>query len=677
MRMTRRRRYVLRKEQQNTMSLRKFRGAKSVSMTIVGVTGMYLPLAAEAANIPVMQEIHDDFRYMQDKADEAVALDRARGYLKKAIVASSATEKNLLQSEINYRKSDDNVKAARNHQSDMEDALRRSRQQVQLAKIDVTKTENRVAACQQAVDEYQGIWQGAYNRLMAARAEYEAEEGRAPEPVITVANYGLSESEQERAEKIMQEWEKVGFQQNKLSEIEARFAAGDGMGGAVTEIDNSAADAYWAHMDYLSSRVEAAEFEFDTVDSVYEQLKDELAEAIDAEQNAEENLQEQEQELEQAKQDVQDAINDVEDAKRDRAEAMEARIEAELDRDEVFNSRYDIRESIRRMGQGDGFSTRLEYYSWSGGGYSGSQFYQPFEFYHADENITVGLTTGYLKSDTGAANGQMSGWTDTTLDVTHLNRKPKFDVRYGVAFNIPTGESRVYDNAIVPENVARFDRQGTGWNFTPKLEITHKIDKANSVTWRTAYSFRGSYHNSKDDWESVLSPGNTWNNELEYLRVTEHTQFMARLGYHVIGDSDLNGVSHDEGNELIGKLYYKNWYNKENAVLGYLDYASQAAAENSEATRRVYYGLGWEHRFNERQKLRVMLNMMKATGNGYDPVLRRTYLAGSRQSISASYSWKFDDRRNLYLELEKYINKNDMSADYRGWQVIIGFNMSF
>lgn len=674
MRMTRRRRYTLRREQQSTMSLRHCRSTKSAAMAVVGTVGMYLPLAAEAANITVMQEIHDDFKYMQNKADDAVALDKARGYLKQAIVASSTNQQNLLQAEMNYRQADAAVKAAAAHEQQAEDNLRTARRDAQLARMELAKKKGRVAGCQQAVADYQGTWQAAYQRLMDARAVYEAEEGQAPEPVITGSS-GASMAEQDRAAAIMAEWEKVGFQQNKLIEIEGRFDSA--VINSEVEYDNSAADAYWARMDMLSAQVEAAEFEFDLINDNFDKLKDELAEATDAANEAADALSEAEENLEQAKADLQDAGNELNDSKQERIVALEDRIQAELDRDEAFNARYDIRDSIRRMGQGDGFSTRMEYYSWSGGGYSGNQFYQPFEYYHADENVTIGLSTGYLKSDTGAPNGEMSGWTDTTLDVTHLNKKAKYDVRYGVAVNIPTGESRVYDNAIVPENVARFDRLATGWNFTPKLEITRKIDKANSATWRTAYSFRGSYHNSKDDWDSTVDPGNTWNNELEYLRVTAHTQFMARMGYQVIGDSQLNGVNYREGNELTGKLYYKNWYNKENAVLGYLAYASQGAGENSEATHRIYYGVGWEHRFNEQHDIKVMFNMMKATGNSYDPVLRRTYLAGNRQSISLGYSWKISDKQNLYFDLEKFINKNDMSADYNGWQAMVTYNVSF
>lgn len=673
MRMTRRRRYILRREHQNTMSLRHYRGTKSASMAVVGAIGMYLPLAAEAANITVMQEIHDDFKYMQGKADDAIALDKARGYLKQAIIASSATQQNLLQAEMSYRQADAAVKTAAEHQQQAENSLQAARRDVQLARMDVTRKSNRVTMCQQAVSDYHGTWQAAYQRLADVRAVYEAEEGAAPEPVVIYSGNTLAE--QERAAAIMAEWEKVGFQQNKLTEIEARFSH-DSDGGT-TEYDNSAADAYWARMDMLSAQVESAEFEFDLVNDTYDRLKDELAEAIDAENEARDTLAELEDNLEQAKSDLQDADDELAESKRERAEALENRIEAELDRDEAFNARYDIRNSIRHMGQGDGFSTRLEYYSWSGGGYSGSQFYQPFEYYHADENITLGLTTGYLRSNTGAANGQMSGWTDTTLDVTHLNKKNKYDVRYGIAFNIPTGQSRVYDNAIVPENVARFDRMGTGWNFTPKLEITHKIDKANSATWRSEYSFRGGYHNSKDDWNSYTNPGNTWHNELEYLRVTEHTQFMARLGYQMIGDSQLNGVNYQEGNELIGKLYYTNWYDKENAILSYFAYAGQAAAENSESTHRTYFGLGWEHRFNEKHDLKLMFNMMKATGNSYDPVLRRTYLAGNRQSISLEYQWKINDNSSICLDVEKFINKNDIGVDYRGWQTMLTYNMSF
>lgn len=683
--MTRERRRILDEVQRHAEYLDKSRPARYTAIAILGAVGLSLPWAVRAAVVNVLQDINEDFYYMQGKADEITALDKARGYLKQAAAAVGITQENLMAAERLRQQAEIAVASALGNQKLAEENLLSLQKKVQNARVELTKCQNQVAIAQSNVAEYASVWQEAYNRLEYIRSIYQSEEARGAAITANLnasssQNYGPSAAEQERAAAIMAEWEKVGYQQNMLSEIEARF----GGSLAAGSVDNSAmeaaqqeADAYWAHMDSLSAQVDEAEAEFDYINDTYESLKDAVNDAIDAENDAKDNLADLEADLAQAKLDLAAVKQDVVDAKNDRIDAMEARIDAEYERDEALNNRYEIKQSIEHFGEGDSFSTSFDFYSWQGGGRSGHQLYKGFSYFHNDKNVTLGLNTGYLNSHTGAENGGMSGWTDTNIDVTHLNKHDKYDVRYGLNINVPTGRSRTYEHAIVPEHTARFDRLGAGWNFTPKLEITQHFNKENSATWRTSYSFRGRYYNSMDHWESNINPGDIWSNELEYLYLTSRQQFMARANFLITGNSQLNGRSYGEGNQFTGKLYYKNWLTSENAWALYLAYANQeAGSEESSSTHRWYYGTGWEHRFNENNSFHLTLNWMNASGNNYDPVMQRSYLAGRRFSIAAGYDWRINDRQSASFNLERFYNNNEKAANYQGWQVMAVYNLS-
>ena len=90
------------------------------------------------------------------------------------------------------------------------------------------------------------------------------------------------------------------------------------------------------------------------------------------------------------------------------------------------------------------------------------------------------------------------GWFVTGFGIGSVD-SVKDALKYGLDINLPTGESRTHANAVVPDGVARFSRLGEGWNVTPRLEVTKHLDKYTDVTWRTGYSFRGSYADSWDD----------------------------------------------------------------------------------------------------------------------------------------------------------------------------------
>lgn len=676
MRMTRNRRKLWENAKAHAAYLKKSRPARYTAIAMLGAVGIYLPWASHATVVNVLQDINEDFGYMQGKADDMTALEKAQGYLSQAAKAVGFTQENFMFAVDIKKQAEEALGIAKNNQEQAEENLLKVRKQLQNAKVESTKCTNNAVTCQKAVADYYSVWQDAYNRLESVRAVYRSEEGKAPAPVVTVQN-GASAADKEREAAILAEWEKVGFQQNRLSEIEARIGGSLSGGGSEVVEDYSAVDAYWARMDQLSAQVDAAEAEFDAVNDTYEELKDKLKDALEAEQDAREEVAALEKDLAQAKIDVEEAEKDVAESKKDRIEAMEARIEAELDRDDALNDHYEVKQSIEHMGEGDGFSTRVEYYNWHGNT-SGHQFYMPYSFYHTDKDVGIGVTIGYLKSHTGLPNGGMSGWTDTTIDVSHLNKNKLYDVRYIFSINMPTGKSRTSENAIVPEHVARLDRMGEGWNFTPRLEVTRHIDKNNSATWRTSYSIRGQYYNSMEDWDSTLNPGNIWSNELEYLRITNHTQFMARMNYLMTGDSTLKGNKYGEGSQFFGKTYYKNWVTAKDAWAAYLIYTSQEAGTNdSSATHRWYYGAGWQHKFDKDHGMRLMFNWMRASGNNYDPIMRRAYLAGKRFSVSAGYDWHIDERSTLSLDLERFVNRNDATSSYRGWQTMLSFNMSF
>ena len=649
------------------------------------------PLRADAVTLNVLQDIYGDFDYMENNLANIRAFDLAKEYVGEAAKNAALAQSYLEEAEGICREAAGNLRMAEENRQQAEEQVRLTAEELQKTRAERIRLTEQAVASQQAVADYLPVWYEAQAELQQRLDVQQAAALERPAEAAAAEDGGLSLRERQRAEWIEAAWEEAGFENSRLPELEMRFAAsaaagstGDGADG-LSEAQ-AAIDAYWARMEQLEAEADAAREYFDSVSERLDELKEQCQEAEEAEADCRRDVLELERELARNEQDVLDCQQDVAICQNEQAEANKACFQALLERNDSFEAVIEAKASLLHLGDGSGAQNRLGYYSWQGAA-AGHQLYDAYSCYWAGYGRELSISNAYVYSHTGLADGEMSGLTDTTVSAMYANKHPVYDVRYGLDVNLPTGESRMHDNAVVPDYLAPYGSLGEGWNFTPRLEVARHVDKYTAWTWRSAYAFRGSYANSWDDPASVVHPGSIWSNELEYLHTDEARQYMVKLQYTKNSRSSMTGAvnnySFTEGDGMAGRGYFRSWFTKLDSWAVYSAWSYDRAAAYDDAAmggagvHRLYYGGGWFHRFDDRRQLRLFANWLRAEGAAYDPLTRQSYSSGRRFSVSLGYDWRLDDRNSLSLDVERAVMRQQGDANYRGWGVMMSYNRSF
>lgn len=649
------------------------------------------PLRADAVTLNVLQDIHGDFDYMENNLANVRAFDLAKEYVGEAAKNAAIAQSYLEEAEGICRDAAENLRMAEENRRQAEEQVRLTAEALQKTRADRVRMTEQAIARQQAVADYLPVWYEAQAELQQKLDVQQAAALERPPEAATDGDGGLSLRERQRAEWIEAAWEEAGFENSRLPELEMRFAGSAVAGSTGSQADEmdaaqAAVDAYWARMEQLDAQVDAAREYFDSVSDRLDELKDLCQEAEEAEADLRRDVIDLEMELSRNRQEVLDCQQDVAICQQERAEANKACFQALLERNDSFEAVVEARASLLHFGDGSGAQNRLGYYSWQGAA-AGHQLYDAYAYYWTGYGRELSISNAYVYSHTGLPAGEMSGLTDTVVSAAYTNKHPVYDVRYGLDINLPTGESRLHDNAVVPDYLAPYGNIGEGWNFTPRLEVSRHVDKYTGWTWRSAYSFRGSYANSLDDLSSVVHPGSIWLNELEYLHADEAIQYMLKLQYTKNSRSSMTGAvnnySFTEGDGLAGRGLFRSWFTKHDAwaVYGAWSYDRAAAYEDAAmggaGIHRLYYGGGWFHRFDARRQLRLFANWLRLEGAAYDPLTRQSYSSGRRFSVSLGYDWRMDDRNSLSLDLERAVMRQQGDANYHGWGLMMSYNRSF
>lgn len=641
-------------------------------------------MSAEASVMTVLQDFKADFDYMQDKLANIDAYDQAKVYAKEAAENVQVTQVNLEQAEQYCRDAMANWELAKDNQQLAEANIQSLEKQLQAARARREELTQAAISSQQAVADYLPAWYEAQAQL---QDQLDIQEEAAIGSGYGGTSYGaeaLSYSEQQRAAWIQQAWQEVGFAPNRLSEIEERYA--QLQGGSAGASGEGLADGYWERMDAINAEVEAAQSYFDGVSDSLDQLKEAQLEAEEAEAEARQAVLDYQLELAEAKQDLLQCLQDVDLCRQDQLEADEGRAAALKDRNQALKDALDAKRGVEHFGEGIGVQSGFDYYNWQGQ-VNGHQLYKSTSFFMSKNNYDFSLSNAYVVSNTGVDKGEMSGYTDTTMSVLYNNKHPKFDVRYGMEINLPTGDSRVSPAAVPPDHIARVTRLGEGWNYTPMVEATQHLDKWSSWTWRSAYGIRGSYSDNTEDLTSVVHPGNIWHNELEWLHTDHQEQYMVKFHYAKSNHSSLNSkeanYNYTEGDSLYGRAYYRKWFAKQDSLGCYMAFAYDKSGEydNNDTTgsgiHRWYYGAGWFHRFDKYRQLRLFANWLRSEGDAYDPMTKQIYSSGRRFSVSLGYDWRMDERNSLSLNVERSVLRQQDEANYRGWGISLMYNRNF
>ena len=345
------------------------------------------------------------------------------------------------------------------------------------------------------------------------------------------------------------------------------------------------------------------------------------------------------------------------------------------------------------FGEGAGWQTGAEYYAWRGER-GGHQLYLPLSYYkrthRGKQKLDYGLSTGYVKSDTGFVNGAVSGWTDTSLSLTLRNENPVNSVRYGFGISIPTGQSRIGAKAVVPESLARFTDFGAGWQYIPSIEVLHKITEQDRLTGRMSYTMRGGYNYSREVWDAHVSPGNIFAQELEYLHTDAKKTYMVQLYHNSTGNAVQDSIDTDAGT-ITGKSHYRDgddWelrffyhrgITKKDALRYYtiLSQTQAGTAPGSSSIGRQYYGIGVRHTISKRLTWQVMAHYQKVNST-YDPLRTELNTGGgfSRRSLLAELACRMSDRKQLVLQTERYVRTDEGGGGYHGWGMTLWYNES-
>ena len=674
----RQRRLLLQKRRQDSHNRQKAAAA------VLGSLTASVPQQSNAA-LNVLQDINNDFDYMQDCLDSINAYDAAKDWVTDAVNNAALAQRYLDEAVQACQEAEDNLVQAQDNQQQAEEILAATEKELAEARAKRIELTQQAVASQQAVADYLPTWYEAQAQLQQC---VDVQEAAAIDKPHSVENdSGWTASDEQRAEWIQEAWAEVGYESNRLPEIEARFSGmGDGYDAAEAQAEQ---DAYWERMAELDREVENAREYFDYASEYLDELKAQQQQAEEAEADARQNIIELQIEAAQNKQDVLDCIQDVGICTQERDEAIINRQQAAGDLDAAHKDVELARLGLLHFGEGMGAQKSVEYYSWQGpDGRSGHQLYSGNSFYWSKNHYDFSLSNAYVMSNTGLAGGDMSGLTDTSLAAMYTNKHPVYDVRYGLEVNLPTGSSRTNDNAVVPDYLARVSRLGEGWNFTPRMEVIRHLDKYTSMTWRGSYSFRGAYEENYNGLTGNMHPGNQWTNELEYLHTDKKTHYMLKFQYTNNSDkSSISGTANDysftEGDSFGVRGYYRSWFTHKDSwgAYGAWNFEQGTAYDNGlpsgSGVHRLYYGAGYFHQFDNKRQLRLFANWLRADGESYDPLTRLTSASGRRFSVSLGYDWHMDDKNSLSLDIERGILRQQGDANYRSWGVMLNYNRSF
>ena len=589
----------------------------------------------------------------QAKAD----LENARNNLAEARAATADAAKNLVLVGQNLRAAEDHLAAVRTALAVAEEAR-------------AARTAEAIAA-QQAEADYAP-------QVYAQRAQVNALS--AQESRLTDTGTG-SAAGSRRAEVVARVLREVGYEQNRIVDAQIMVEAALAGGSAGT-----GAEGGTTQLDAISAQLTAAQAALDAVEAHFDELTAAREMAEDAERDARELVADYQQELTASTADLTQLQSDRVEAENYDREARAWASEAARDEVTAQKQLAQSEHELKYLGEGKGYQTGLEYYAWHGD-HAGHQLYLPFSYFartHAGKTkLDYGLSTGYVKSDTGYENGSVSGWTDTQLSVTLRNEKPINRVYYGFGVSVPTGQSRFARYAVVPESLAPFTDFGAGWQYIPSVEVVHLITERDRLTGRLSYTMRSSYDYSKEVPSARVSPGNIFSQEVEYLHAGEKKQYMVQLYHNMTERSEQDAVDTDsrtitgktnyrDGDDWELRYFHNQQVSKKNEVRFYAIYALTGAASGieSQSVARQYYGLGLRHVVSPKLAWLLMAHYSDVSSTS-DPLRTALNTGGGfkRKSLVAGVEWKITERKNFTFQAERYVRSDDGGFGYNGWGV--------
>ena len=634
--------------------------------------------AASAASHDALHDVYGYFSYMMNVRDEIRSHRAALAALAEARADVESARANLVEAQeatrdaaANLALAIQNLRAAEEHLAAVRKALASAEEASALRTEEAIAAQNAEADYAPEVEAQRTALESLYREADSLSRASDTTGGENPDREKVVA-------------RILAE---VGYEQNRIVDaqrmVEEALAAERG----------TTPDAAGAKLAAVSAEVDAAQVRLDAMEAQLDALTALREQAEDAERDARELVADYTQEAQASEADLAESRKNKAEAETYDAEAKAWALQAADEQKAAEHRLLQSEHDLAYFGEGAGAETGVEYYTWRGER-AGHQLYLPLSYFsrtHAGKTkLDYGISAGYVKSHTGFDSG-VSGLTDTQLSVTIHNEKPRTSVHYGLSVNLPTGESKIYQRAAVPEGLARFTDFGAGWQFIPSVEVTHRISERDRLTGRLSYAMRGGYDYSKEVPNAHVSPGNIFAQEIEYLHAGDKKSYMVQLYHNATSSAVQDAVDTDsrtitgstryrDGDDWELRFFYNGMIAPKDELRFYAIYALTEAAKGiaSQEVARQYYGLGLRHRVSDKLTWQIMAHYQNVSTT-YDP-LRTALNTGSgfkRRSLIAGLAWKASERKNLTFQVERYVRSDVGGAGYNGWGTALWYQQSF
>ena len=727
-------RFVLQNMRMTRSRKRKMREDAAIrqSAQVASISALALlpPVASEAAGISnAINDIPAALDTLRNERNRIRDFHAAKRNVQEAAAALKQAEQDLQRARQDRENAEKGLAEAQQNLENAQLNLQRIAQELANAQVESAQRTREAIAAQQAVADFAPqVWaqasavQAAQARRQSVQASYEQ----------LGQELGYLRDEQDDLEaRIRQAWESVGYAQNRLHDVIAMVNRAQAI---VPE--QKAKEEQWQAYDNqlaeLDAAVDSAESLLDELNSQLDVLQDAREAAEDAERDARELVKDLQEQQTDGERDLKDSEQYVAEAEKWNEEAIRGveTAEANLTTTRSWKTKADY--DLEHFGEGKGISTGFEYYNWHGAGWSnGHQLYQPIEFYATEKKWDFSLSAGWLNSDTGLPDGHVCGWTDTTLGITYKNNHKINDVHYSLNINVPTGKENAHQNAMMADNLARFNSFSEGWQFTPGIEAIHRFTERDSITGRVQYQIRGGYQYRRGveglyrvDWSSILneypslneiipaaerstvirkvegteyiSPSNKFSQEVEYLHIGDKNQLRVRfqhinasyakykseLNYYISDDGIYYGKDnlYDSGRNYDGEewtlqVFGSRDIDRKNSLQYYVIGNYQAA--DTGGTHRYYGGLGWTHQFDKKQSGYVLLNYGETHGPSYNWRTGKYDSGRVMKAIILGYDYRLNDTSELRAKLERYNISGSSTDSYHGWKMSLMWNKSF
>lgn len=699
-RMTRQRKRQMRDRDELSRDMTQVAAASVSTIYVMQST----PLHTHASSVNTFTDISSHFDYMRDARERILGrkiaeenADRAREARVQAHRDVLYAENDLLEAVAAVNSAEEQLNMVGQQQSKIRIALCRAR--------GASESRTRTAIeCQQAVADFLPkvyAQQAEVNRLVAVASEYEGEyHARQSELSVRVerkVQERQGPTDSRRAEVIEETWKSVDYAQNRLNDV--RVMVEDQLAGesepvyeetvvetAVPEEAESELRYYEERMSSAMSEADEAQEVLDSLEAQLDALRNRMLEAENAEADVRQEVLALEQDQKQTDLDRREAEEELRELKRKLAEAQVFLQDAEKSEKKAVQEQIKAEYELEHFGEGHSYGLGIEYYSWHGSE-DGHQLYMPMSVSGEEDGWDWSMETGYVNSSSGKPEGNVSGWTSTELSATVRNDHPVNDVRYKMTVSVPTGPSRVHENAGLPDDLARHSSFGEGWKVTPAIEATRHITERDSITGRMSWTWQGDYEfrwNPEGPGEpsetAKASPGNLWTQEAEYLHAGEHHQFLGLFTHQSSTSARAADHSYRDGDIFTWKAFYSKDVSPKDSLQAYgiLSYtAGKKGIEHGGNVWRQYYGLGWRHEIRKDQSWWIMMNYMKSKGWDYDFSSRQPTSDRNRWSLQLGYDHQLSEKSLLRLKLERYSMRDKAAGNFQGWNTSVMFYQNF